>query len=432
MIPVVKNEILEKTILASALFVDGVADEMSYGLTAEDFTMQFHRSLFTELKTCSIRGYTPDVSLIANRINKTTNMSSDAYVEISSLTNYNTSSNIKPHIAELRAYSDARRIVDMSSKVLSSANNISDVKDWVNSVFGKMGNMSKTGNEKSQLKHISSYNQKAMDTFEAIARGEEIGIKTGIESIDRQTNGIRKGEYVIFGGRPGAGKTSLGLTVSKNVAKQGKKVGIFSIEVKGHDIVFKLCSMISSERATIPYSVFRGRRKVESHHLKLFGEYLAKLNDMGIFINDSGKTTMTDIEIELRRFIIREQLDMVVIDHIGIVKNDSPHSKKRNEILQDLSIRLAELFKDLDVAGLVLIQLKRSKTNEIPTMDDLAECSQFEKDAHLIYLIHIPDLNNVSSKLLCCVKARDTAIGVFPVEFSTETTEFKSSTGYKF
>jgi replicative DNA helicase len=422
-----KNVRLEQTILASALYVDGVIQDMSK-LKKEDFSDFFYRDLFTEIYTCCVRGYDPEPNLIIDRIvSKNDNYEAEAYNRYAELAMVSTSQNIEPHIKELKAITAARSLVDVSLSVISSAESIVDYRDWVMETEEKLRSFSSPLDREGKLNHISHYFDEARKRFEQTARGEHPSIKTGIEVIDNHTGGVLPGEYVVFGGRPGAGKTSLGLTVAKNVAKQGYKVGVFSIEVKGVDIVFKLCSMESSEGSEIPYSTFRGRTEVKDHHIRSFGDNLAKLNDMGIYINDSGKTTVEDIETELRRFIIRENLDMVIIDHIGIVKGGSRDNQKRNEKLQEFSIKFAELWKEFNVAGIVLIQLKRSDTNKIPTMDSLAECSQFEKDAHLIYMIHIPDLENVNEKLLVCAKGRDSGVGVFPVGFSTSTTEFTDS-----
>lgn len=425
MVPVLNSITIEESILASALFIDGVVDDMAYGLREEDFTTDFTRALFNELKTCSLKRYTPDMVLISQRLAANKRIKEDAHRRIGNLSTVSTNKIIKPWVNELKATSDARNIINTVNGIISSANNIHDMKRWVEQTTTKMQSISHTGSEKSRLKHISEYFQKAQERFEATLRGDDISIKTGIAEIDKQTNGFRRGEYIIVAGRPGAGKTSFGLTVAKNVAMQGHKVGIFSIEVKGDDIVFKLCSMMSSRSVEIPYSVFRGRRKAEDQHIKSFGEMLSQLNQMGIYVNDSGKTTVSDIVTSLNRFIAVEGLDMVILDHIGIVKKgEENRQQKRNEMLQEISIALAETWKDLDVAGLVLVQLKRSQDNKTPTMDDLSECSQFEKDAHLIYLIHVPDKTNVHEKILVCPKARDAGIGTFNIDFSTATTEF--------
>ena len=440
MIPTITKPLIENSVLASALFVDGAVNDMAYELKLDDFTTDFNRALFKELMTCSVKGYKPDMNLIIGRLEHLYESENTMYVNSSingnlammmgELSLAATSTNIKPWIEELKANTDARNIIKIATAVMSSANNITDAKDWVKESVGKLNSVARTGNPKSELKHITSYIPQAISRFESIIRGEIPGMKTGIPAIDEQTGGVRKGEYVIIGGRPGGGKTSLGLTIAKNLSLAGHRGGIFSIEVGGDDIVLKLCSMISSNTIEIPYSVFRGRDKAEEHHIQSFTDTLAKLESLGIFINDSGKTTCSDIMIELRRFIVSEKLDYVVIDSLGLVKKEAHHQKqKRNEFLQDISISFMECFKEFNVAGFVLIQLARNKENKVPTMDSLAECSQFEKDAHLIYLIHIPDLNNVGYKLLCCVKGRDTGIGNFPVNFSTRTTEFTGHIG---
>lgn len=427
-IPVIQDINLEKTIIASALYSEQAMIDTVHGVTQDCFLDDFHKAVYNELTTCVTKGYDVDVVLIANRISSEM-PKVDVHTRLGYLmTEQSTTNNVKPRLRELKSHTDARGIINSVAKVLGSANGITDVSDWVDGTLSTLQGIARTGDEKTELKHLSSFFPRAISRYEAVMRGEEVGVMTGIKDLDEQTNGLRKGEYVILGGRPGAGKTGLAVTMVKNMAKSGHRVGYFSIEVRGDDLVFRICSMLSTDLGCeVPYSAFRGRTPSTSTHLNGFQNALSKMQEMKIFINDSARTSISDIEIELRRFIVREQLDVVVVDHIGIVKDAQTDTRKRHERLQEFSIKLAELWKDLEVVGLVLVQLKRKENNSVPTMDDLSECSQFEKDAHLIYMIHTPDLENVKDKVIVCTKARDTGIGAYPVDFSTNTLEFKSS-----
>ena len=61
-------------------------------------------------------------------------------------------------------------------------------------------------------------------------------------------------------------------------------------------------------------------------------------------------------------------------------------------------------------------------------MANLADSTQIERDAHFVYIIHQPDLEDKTKKVIICDKGRDGGEGNFPVHFCTETTEFTSMT----
>jgi replicative DNA helicase len=57
------------------------------------------------------------------------------------------------------------------------------------------------------------------------------GLLTGYDDLDGYTAGLQPSDLVIIAARPSMGKTSLMMNVAANVAKQGKAVAVFSLEM---------------------------------------------------------------------------------------------------------------------------------------------------------------------------------------------------------
>ena len=67
------------------------------------------------------------------------------------------------------------------------------------------------------------------------------GLTTGFSDVDRKINGLNKSDLLLLAGRPGMGKTSMGLNVAVNAAKASRKtVAVFSLEMSREQLVTRL------------------------------------------------------------------------------------------------------------------------------------------------------------------------------------------------
>ena len=419
---IVRNEQLEKQIIASAIVSEKALDELAHRVKETDFTIEPLAKICGELHKCAQKGYKPEASLIAGRLG---NEYFDIFGQL--MTTVSTSNDIKDLVRKLKEVTQAREITSKAYNIVAMSQDITDHKDFTEHAISQFSDIS-IEHKDSNLTHISESFGDVINEIDRLERGEKTGILTGIADIDNQTNGIRRGEYVILAGRPSEGKTSLALSMIKNMALKGHKVGMFSLEMTKTELTFKLVSMLGTGEHVIPMTAFRGTSAITKKHLAVLPELLGALKNSNVYVNDSARSTMTDIEVELRRFVKSNGLDAVFIDYIGLVNSDAMNAKKRHELIQDFSMRFKNLFKELQVAGFVVVQMNRDSHNKKPNMSNLAESSQLERDAHLIYLIWQPDQQDKTKRVLICDKARSVAGGTFPMHFSTLTTEFRSMT----
>jgi replicative DNA helicase len=66
--------------------------------------------------------------------------------------------------------------------------------------------------------------------------GGLVGLPTGVDALDMLTGGLRKGELIVVGALPGAGKTALACQIVAANAKAGDAVGVFSLEMSRWDL----------------------------------------------------------------------------------------------------------------------------------------------------------------------------------------------------
>ncbi|HEY8541970.1 MAG TPA: DnaB-like helicase N-terminal domain-containing protein, partial [Pseudothermotoga sp.] len=70
----------------------------------------------------------------------------------------------------------------------------------------------------------------------------ELGIKTGFDSYDRLTRGLRPNELVIIGARSKMGKSVLSMNWAKQIAKQGKPILYIDTEMTLEEQFFRMLS----------------------------------------------------------------------------------------------------------------------------------------------------------------------------------------------
>jgi replicative DNA helicase len=198
--------------------------------------------------------------------------------------------------------------------------------------------------------------------------------------------------------------------------------------MRASELIHKIISMLSSSSYEIPLTVFRGALPMSGKHAESFGEHLQTLNNSHIYINESPYTTMLDIETELRRFTRQNQLDVVFVDYMSLIADETGGSRARHEQIQDNSMRFKRLAKSLALPIVLLSQIKNDAYNKKPTMADISESTQLSRDADMIYLIWKPLENDNTRKVIIGEKGRNVSGGNFCVHFSQSTTEFTSMT----
>jgi len=219
-----------------------------------------------------------------------------------------------------------------------------------------------------------------------------IGLRTGIEKIDIITGGMKPGEYVIIGGRPSIGKTSLALDIGIENIKSNKHVLICSVEMTSEQIVARAIPKVNST-LTLAHSVYG--ENLEERLEDLF-EATKFLEDSGLEIEDfsnNTKVTALDIQKAIRAYFNKYGFypDLVIIDYIQKIQSISNNRVSENEIVTEVSNMIQRLGKSTKSVFLVLSQLNRSLEDRVdkrPMNSDLRNSGALEQDADIIMFVY--------------------------------------------
>jgi replicative DNA helicase len=218
-----------------------------------------------------------------------------------------------------------------------------------------------------------------LDTFHELEkrhsqRGDRTGVTSGFADIDDYTAGFQKGNLVILAARPAMGKTSLALNMALFAAREeNAPVAVFSLEMTKQELVERL---ISSD-AGIDASKLR-RGAIEGKDWEKIGNSIGRLNEMPLYLDDSGAVTVSEIRSRLRRLKSTHGLAICYIDYLQLVRPSTlGKNVNRNEELSDICRTLKATAKDLEIPIVALAQLNRAvetRQDKRPMLSDLRDC----------------------------------------------------------
>ena len=256
------------------------------------------------------------------------------------------------------------------------------------------------------------------------------GLSTGLSAVDQKITGLNKSDLILLAGRPGMGKTSLGLNFALNVAKSSKKtVAIFSLEMSREQLATRL---LSSE-ALVESNRLRTGALRETDWEKIAGAATI-LNRVDIRIDDNPMLSVADMNAKCRRL---DNLGLVVIDYLQLMTSaggQSRYGENRQQIVSDISRMLKIMAKELNVPVVCLSQLSRAnekREDKRPMLSDLRESGSIEQDADIVLFLYREDYYDEDSEkhnIAECIvaKNRHGETGKVELRWTPEYTAFST------
>lgn len=215
-------------------------------------------------------------------------------------------------------------------------------------------------------------------------RANATPVKTYYNNIDEKLGSLQGGDLLILAGSTGMGKTCTMLNLVTSMAKNGKKVLMFSLEMTKA----QLLNRIVSAETGINAKKFRNNSFTPEEEAKYFGYlYSEEFNRIEI-----QTCTEYNIPVErIRNIVLASNCDIVCIDYLGLIKGDGRQTsyEKFSEISRQLKLLAMESNKPF----IVLHQLNRAnkdRENKRPQISDLRDSGKIEQDADFICFVYRP------------------------------------------
>ncbi len=219
-------------------------------------------------------------------------------------------------------------------------------------------------------------------------RGDRTGLTSGFRDIDAMTTGFQPGNFIIVAARPGMGKTSFALNMAVAAAREANEpVAFFSLEMSNNELVQRL---ICSDARLSMHDMRRGN--IKPHQWEDISRAMGNLNELPIFLDDSGGLSVTEVRSRCRRLKSTKGLGAVVIDYLQLLRPGVlAKNANRNEELSDICRTLKVTAKDLGVPIIALAQLNRgveSRNDKRPMLADLRDSGSIEQESDMVAFLY--------------------------------------------
>lgn len=224
-------------------------------------------------------------------------------------------------------------------------------------------------------------------------RHSPIGVPTGYTDMDGMLGRLQPSDLILLAGRPGQGKSSLGMNIAYHAAKAGIRVAVFSLEMGKKQLGQRLISMLTG----IPTQRLRNGW-IEDHEWDKIVVAQEHLSELPISIDDATDSPVVTIKSKVRRKEqeTREKVGLIVVDYMGLMEmpeNEHQYENRVQEITK-ISRGLKKLAKEFNVPVLAMAQLSRKvedRAVKIPQLSDLRDSGSLEQDADVVLFVYRDD-----------------------------------------
>ena len=308
-----------------------------------------------------------------------------------------TAANVKQYAQIVRDKSLLRSLSEAASNILDTVyEGAGSAQDMLEAAEKQIYAL-RRGNTNDSLEHVGTILLKVFDRLTELSEsGSEIsGVSTGLHDLDKALSGLNKTDLMLLAGRPGMGKTSLGLNIALNVAKKypKKTVAFFSLEMSKQQLVTRL---LANESFVDNKKLTTGQLSVDEW--SKIGIASSALEQTDLRVDDNPSITVAEMNAKCRRI---DDLALVVIDYLQLMTSSGAKNtysgENRQQVVSDISRSLKIMAKELNVPVLCLSQLSRaneSRQDKRPMLSDLRESGAIEQDADKVLFIYREDYYN--------------------------------------
>lgn len=316
------------------------------------------------------------------------------------------------HAKTIRRHWKTRRLIDAMGKAVYDAYRDDDEPDQI---------IDRLTDQLTAIASLSDGGQilDAREIAASIARKIKVGVEekvvcTGFPTLDKWLRGgVRGGEVMVVGGRPGQGKTALAVNMLTNAAKAGHKVAFVTIEMSPEGIVRRMLGpSINIENRDGAY-----RNAIAS---------AKKFSDCEIPIVNLSSGSLGEMRRHIRSLVRTKGIDGVFVDYLQLVQTEQ--ASKEYERISVVSTSIKRMAREFNLAVWNLAQINRDGgKKERPTMADLKGSGSIEQDADQVVLIHNPVAfgDHEDPPELIVAKHRNGRTGSIVVDYRPSETRFE-------
>src|ERR1700740_3450090 len=390
--PLPNNLEAERSVLGAVLLDNNALNAAIENLKPEDFFLDQHRRVFTQMIALSEGQQAIDLVTLTDALHRRGDLdASGGAPYLASLADgLPRVTNIEHYARIVKEKAILRNLIHTTHNIQQRAFEGEDGADAIldnaeSSIFQLAEDRVRAG-----LIPIKEIVDSSRERLEKIFReGKSIsGIPTGYGDLDKLTSGFQPSELLILAARPSQGKTALALNLAENIAiRGGQPVAIFSLEMSKESLLQRLVASVAQIDA----------HKFRTGHLskddwRRMTDALGQISAAPLWIDDAGSNSVLEIGAKARRLKRDKGLSLLIVDYLQLITGRGRFNNRQEEV-SSISRGLKGLAKELQIPVLVLSQLTRAPEREErgPQLSDLRESGAIEQDADVVMFIYRPN-----------------------------------------
>ena len=270
------------------------------------------------------------------------------------------SSNLDYYLDKVREKYTMRKAIQTCSGIISSLydydESAGDVEELMDE-YEKQFLAIRQFKNNSGCKPIREIVAEALEDIDATINRKGIigGLSTGLIDLDRETDGLHTGEFILVAAFPSIGKSSLCMNIVEHVALElNHPVLVFSAEMTAKSLIKR--SIASLARVNMR-EVRDGR--ITHDEVQRIIAAANRLSAANLHIDDSSDLTIQVVRAKARRMHQKYGIKLIVADYAQMFK--SPSAENHTMELDDIGKGFKQMAKELNVPVILLSQLTKDK-----------------------------------------------------------------------
>lgn len=259
-----------------------------------------------------------------------------------------------------------------------------------------MENKNNSVNFSREPQKIGAILKEAIGKIQYVAEKKDFvsGLSTGFNDLDKLTGGWQDGQLIVIGGRPAMGKTTLILSMIKNIALNENPVPIalFSQEMNRIQITNALIANICE----IPCQKL-SRGCLDFFDWERLDKNIEELKYAPIMIDDTPHLSICDLCNKAKRLVDEHRIRIIFIDYLQLIFVDNKSLDTRYAEINYITRKLKVLARELNIPIVITSQLNRNLEDrngicgKRPQLTDYRDSGTICDDVDVACFIHRPE-----------------------------------------
>ena len=383
------TKIAEQSVIGAIILDEKSLAKVIDVVSAEDFYFSNLKACYQVILELSVKGKPIDFVTVLNALTaKEMYKESELKRILFECTEHTPSvSNIEQYAKITANSAKARKLQDIGARLSFGGISADDADETARQVMSELFEISSKRHAKRTV-NIGDVGLRLFESYTKDKLDSENRVDTGFKKLDEILKGMSDGNLVILAARPKVGKTAFALSIAENVAKSGKTVAFFSLEMEASELYERLLSRNSGiSMNTLIDKRFNDKSRPQNVRVDELTRISKKIDDicsLPIKINDNPGCTVNDIRLECRMI---KNLGMIIVDYLQLMESAKRHDNRNLEV-GAICRELKCLASELGVPILCLSQLNRtSDENSRPSPSELRDSGSIEQDANKVILM---------------------------------------------